>query len=48
MLNMFNKRKEDGKVPEFLRKATVITIPQKGSKVELKNERGIFLVSTIR
>ena len=35
-------------VPHFMKKATVTTIPKKGSKLKLENERGIFLVSTIR
>ena len=48
LLKMFNKLKEAGKVPSFMRKATITTIPKKGSKLKLENERGIFLVSTIR
>ena len=48
LLKMFNKLKETGKVPNFMKMATVTTIPKKGSKLKLENERGIFLVSTIR
>ena len=45
---MFNKLKEAGKIPSFMKTATVITIPKKGSKINLDNERGIFLVNTVR
>ena len=31
-----------------MRIATVTTIPKKGSKLKLENERGIFLVNTVR
>ena len=31
-----------------MRRATIETIPKKGSKLIWKNERGIFLVSSIR
>ena len=48
LLKMFNKLKDAGKVPEFMKRANVTTIPKKGSKIKLDNERGIFLVSTIR
>ena len=40
--------KEGKEGPSFMRKATLTTIPKKGSKLLLKNERGIFLVSSIR
>ena len=48
LLNMFNKLKEKGKIPNFMRKAIVTTIPKKGSKLKLENEIGIFLVNTVR
>ena len=32
----------------FMRKALVSTIPKKGSKLLLKNERGIFIVNSLR
>ena len=48
LLKMFNKLKEECTVPNFMKKATVTTIPKKGSKLKLENERGLFLVSTIR
>ena len=31
-----------------MRKATVITIPKKGGKNVAKNERGIFLINSVR
>ena len=38
LLIMFNKLKEAGKIPSFMKTATVITIPKKGSKINLENE----------
>ena len=48
LLQMFNKLKDAGKVPDFMKNAIVTTIPKKGTKLKLENERGIFLVNTIR
>ena len=49
MLKMFNKIKEENFIPEFIRKADVTTIYKgKGEKVNLENDRGIFLVTTFR
>ena len=48
ILIMFNKLKCAGQIPIFMRMATVTTIPKKGSKLKLENERGIFLVNTVR
>ena len=31
-----------------MKKAIVTTIPKKGPRTELKNERGIFLVNSVR
>ena len=39
LLNLFNNIKTMCEVPKFMRKATVATIPKKGSKLHLKNER---------
>ena len=47
LLQMFNKLKEAGKVTNFMNKALVTTIPKKGTKLKLENERGIFLVNTV-
>ena len=48
MLMMFNKLKEESKIPHFMRNVMIKTIPKKGSKIILKNERGIFLVNSVR
>ena len=40
--------KTESEVPIFMRKASVSTIPKKGSKLLLKNERGIFIVNCLR
>ena len=48
ILIMFNLLKKEGKVANFMRKATITTIPKKGSKFVLKNERGIFIVNSVR
>ena len=45
---MFNKIKTLGKLPDFMKKATISTIPKGGSKLLLKNERGIFVLSSVR
>jgi hypothetical protein len=44
LLVMFNKMKEAKLISMFLNIATITTVPKKGSKIELKNERGIFLM----
>ena len=48
LLVMFNKLKNQGIIPSFMKKATISTIPKPGSKFLLKNERGIFVLSAIR
>ena len=48
LLTMFNRLKTEGLIPEFMKKATITTIPKKGSKLLLKNERGIFMLSSVR
>ena len=49
MLSMLNIVKERGNIPHFMRKANISTIPKKGkSRLHLQNERGIFLVNTVR
>ena len=48
LLQIFNKLKVARKLPDFMMNATITTIPKKGSKLKLENERGIFLVSTMR
>ena len=48
ILKLFNEMKNKSEVPIFMRKALVITIPKNGSKLLLKNERGIFIVNSLR
>ena len=48
LLILFNNIKKKGKVPTFMKSAVITTIPKKGSKLVLKNERGIFVLSTVR
>ena len=48
LLIMFNKLRRNKLIVEFMNWANVTTVPKRGSRVELKNERGIFRVSVIR
>ena len=49
LLKMLNLLKAEGVIPQFMRRAHIATIPKKNkSRLLLKNERGIFLVNTIR
>ena len=48
LLKLCNSIKEEGQVPEFMCETTISTIPKKGPRTELKNERGIFLVNSVR
>ena len=48
LLMMFNALKREQLIPNFMKKTTITTIPKKGSKQKLENERGIFRVSVIR
>ena len=45
---MFNKLKDIGEIPDFMKVANITTIPKQGSKFLLKNERGIFILSAVR
>ena len=45
---MYNNLKEQGLIPKLMHIANITTVPKKGSRVVLKNERGIFRVSVIR
>lgn len=46
LLIMFNKLRKEKLIPRFFNYANIV--PKKGSKLLLKNERGIFRVSVIR
>ena len=48
LLIMFNKLKEANHIPKFFNCANITTVPKKGSRLILSNERGIFRVSIIR
>ena len=48
LLIMFNKLRKEKLIPRFFNYANITTVPKKGSKLLLKNERGIFRVSVIR
>ena len=48
MLTMFNKLKKTKTIPKFMNMANITTVPKKGSRLKLENERGIFRVSVIR
>ena len=42
LLIMFNKLKKNKLIPKFMNFCNITTVPKKGSKVLLTNERGIF------
>ena len=42
MLLLFNKLKKEKFIPKFMNKTYITTIPKKGSRLKLENERGIF------
>ena len=49
MLMLFNRIKESDQVPNFMKIADITALYKgKGSKNDLKNERGVFIVSTYR
>ena len=45
---MCNNIKSEGLIPEFMRKASITTIPKSGSIFKLEDERGIFKLSVLR
>ena len=48
LLKMFNKMKSEGQIANFMNTANITTVHKMGSRVELKNEHGIFRVSVVR
>ena len=48
LLLMFNNLKKNNQIPKFFNCANITTVPKKGSRLILTNERGIFRVSVIR
>ena len=48
LLIMFNELKQKRLIPSFMNYSNITTVPKKGPRIELKNERGIFRVSVLR
>ena len=48
LLLMYNSIKKENFIPKFMNNANITTVPKKGPKIDLKNQRGIFRVSVIR
>ena len=48
LLVMFNRMKMEKKISSFMNVSNITTVPKRGSRVELTNERGIFRVSLAR
>ena len=48
LLRLFNGIKEEGVFPDLLRKCNITAIHKKGSKMDIDNERGIFICSVLR
>ena len=48
LIIMLNKLKLNKMIPTFLNLANITTVPKKGSRIEPKNERGIFRVAVVR
>ena len=48
LLLMFNKLKKEKLIPIFMNFANITTVPKKGSKLLLENQRGIFRISVLR
>ena len=42
LLLLSNKLKKEKMIPLFMSFSNITTVPKKGSRIELKNERGIF------
>ena len=48
LLIMFNNLKKNQLIPQFMNFCNITTVPKKGSKTELRNQRGIFRTPVIR
>ena len=48
LLIMFNRIKRQQLIPQFMNISNITTVPKSGSKLDLRNERGIFRVSVLR
>ena len=47
LLIMFNCLRDEGLIPQYFNFSNITTVHKKGSRLELKNERGIFRVPVI-
>ena len=48
LLLMFNRLKKEKMIVKFMNLANVTTVPKRGSRLKLENERGIFRVHVLR
>ena len=48
LLVMLNSLRSQNMIPKFLNFSNITTVPKQGSRIEPKNERGIFKVSDVR
>jgi hypothetical protein len=48
LLIMFKKLKANKMIPNFMNFANITTVPKRGSRLEPRNERGIFRVPVVR
>ena len=48
LLLMFNNLKKENVIADFMNYANITTVPKKGPKIDLRNQRGIFRVSVLR
>ena len=45
---MLDSLRSQTMIPQFLTFSNIMTVPKQGSRIEPKNERGIFRVSVVR
>ena len=48
LLSMLNGLKKEKMLAKFMNMANITTVPKRGSRLKLENERGIFWVSVLR
>ena len=48
LLMMFNKMKKEHLIHKFMNVSNITTVPKSGSRIELRNQRGIFRTSVVR
>ena len=47
LIDLLDNIKDTKSISEFMKQAILTTIPKKGLKLFLENERGIFIVNTV-